>query len=275
MKWLFLAVCLTSCLALSAQELYPYAEPASNMPAHTLTPKLRTVFAESPEGRLLQRYAPELMWGISKRWMVHAGTSFSNMAFSAVQLEGAYFYGKFRFYSNDAVHAHFRMAAFAEAGWSRSPQMYTELSVQGENNGFQLGLIATQLKNKLALSATTSVLKVFQRTEDLQHLPLPDRAFSYSLSAGYLILPVEYESYDQLNLNVYAELLGQSAFGGRSYFLDAAPSVQLIFNSNSKLNLGYRFQLTGNGFRSANSSFQLSFEHTFFNVFPKRGGRQP
>ncbi len=42
-----------------------------------------------------------------------------------------------------------------------------------------------------------------------------------------------------------------------------APGVQFIFNSNSKLNLGYRFQLGSDMNRMARSSIQLSFERTF------------
>jgi hypothetical protein len=60
--------------------------------------------------------------------------------------------------------------------------------------------------------------------------------------------------------------LGQSVIGSNAYFFDAAPGVQIIFNSNSKLNLGFRFQLAGKGVRNTDQSFLLSFEHTFFNA---------
>jgi hypothetical protein len=47
--------------------------------------------------------------------------------------------------------------------------------------------------------------------------------------------------------------------------------MQLIVNSNTKINLGYRFQLTGNTFRMANAAPSVSFsvERTFFNTFRK------
>jgi hypothetical protein len=52
----------------------------------------------------------------------------------------------------------------------------------------------------------------------------------------------------------------------RLHFVDLAAAVQLIFNSNTKLNAGYRFQLSGNMHRMATESFLISLETTFLNV---------
>ena len=71
--------------------------------------------------------------------------------------------------------------------------------------------------------------------------------------------------------SVYVELLGQKTLGRGRYYVDAAPALQLLFNSNSKLNVGYRFQLAGNALRSVERSYLVSFEHTFFNVLRKNG----
>jgi hypothetical protein len=49
-----------------------------------------------------------------------------------------------------------------------------------------------------------------------------------------------------------------------------APAIQLIFNSNTKLNMGYRFQLDGNMQRMAKSSWLISLERTFLNALKKR-----
>jgi hypothetical protein len=56
------------------QELYVYSEPASNMPAHSLSAKISSNFIGKQQGnenRFMQRYTPELMFGINKKWMVH------------------------------------------------------------------------------------------------------------------------------------------------------------------------------------------------------------
>jgi hypothetical protein len=63
------------------------------------------------------------------------------------------------------------------------------------------------------------------------------------------------------------EILGQRSLDRKLYFIDLAPAVQLIFNSSSKLNLGYRFQVSGNMSRMSNNSFLLSYEWVFLNAF--------
>src|SRR6185312_5944066 len=120
----------------------------------------------------------------------------------------------YRFYSNDEVHRHFRMAAFAEASYSRNPFYYGDINLDGDNSGVQAGLIATQLLNKLAVSGTTSLVKVFRNKEKM---PMPpdysQAALYYSLSAGYLLLPLHYTDYKQTNLNGYLEAIGMRGLG--------------------------------------------------------------
>lgn len=251
---------------LHAQELYVYTEPASNMPAHTLTPKASAVL-DRQDGAWKQRYRPELMFGFSKRFMLHAANSFSNM-YGSLRWESADLYAKYRFYSADEVHRHFRMALYAEGGYSRNPYRFDEVSTRGDRSGAGLGLIATQLVNKFALSATAGHVQAFGggRKDPLRNGNRSYSALDYSLSTGYLLLPREYRNFRQLNMNLYLELLGQRSLDQKRGYLDLAPSLQWIFQSNSKLNLGYRFQLSGNEYRGMQRSLLLSFEHTFFNV---------
>ena len=54
------------------------------------------------------------------------------------------------------------------------------------------------------------------------------------------------------------------------YYVDLAPSVQFIFKSTSKLNLGYRFQLAGDITRMAEKSFMISYEYIFLNALKKK-----
>lgn len=213
MKFLLslLLVCFASIA--NAQELYVFTEPASNMPANTFSPRLRVITAARENRPAFQRYIPEIMFGISKKFMVHAATTFANQQWNNVSWEGAYLYTKYRFYSADDVHKHFRIAAFAQGGYSKNPMYYDEISVQGDNSGIEAGLIATQLINKLAVSATTSYTKVFLDKAEHDYHEVAGSAINYTFSAGYLILPVEYKNYDQLNVNLYGELLAQQTFG--------------------------------------------------------------
>lgn len=128
-------------------------------------------------------------------------------------------------------------------------------------------MIVTQLWNRLAVSSTVSFLQVTSAKPKLQPVTQPYQAFNYTISAGYLVLPFNYTDFKQTNFNIYAEVLGQQAFDREKYSIDFAPAVQVIFNSNAKINLGYRFQVSGNMNRMASNSWLISFERTFLDAW--------
>jgi hypothetical protein len=266
-----LVCCLVSQMAVS-QELYVFTEPASNMPAHSLSAKLTYRTPVSKYNSLYrQRYTPELMFGLNKQWMLHVAGSFSDFYTSQMRWESVKTYAKYRFYSNDDVHRHFRMAAFAEAAYSRSPFYYGDINLDGDNSGVQAGLIATQLVSKLAVSGTASVIKVFaDRNEHVHHMDHSLYALYYSLSAGWLLFPLNYADYKQTNLNLYFEAIGMKGFDMGDYMLDLAPALQFIFNSNFKVNLGARLQVTGNMLRVGESNYFVSLERTFLGALRHR-----
>lgn len=259
-----------------AQELYVFSEPASNMPARSVSFKLTGRYPNSKLNNYFkQRYVPEVMFGLSKNWMLHIAGGFSDYYSEKVRPESIKGYLKWRFLSQDGVHRHFRMAAFLEISKSRNEFLYDEFTLDGDLSGMQTGIIATQLVNRLAVSGTVSFMRGFAPTtthhgssgshgsEDLSML-------TYSASAGYLLFPKEYVDYRQTNLNLYLEFLGSNGFGHNHYYIDIAPAVQLIFNSTTKLNLGARFQMAGNMTRVGEQTYQVSLEHTILNAFKKR-----
>lgn len=277
MKLLLVTALLGAPLFAQTQELYPYSEPASNMPAHSIAVKNLSMFQKGVHSgdKILQRHMPEVMLGLNKNWMVHAGANFSNMHAQKFGWEGARLYAKYRFLSNDDVHTHFRMALFGLAGYSRNHLDHNEINLMmGEQSGVQGGLIATQLWNKFALSATAGWNEVLNKERwDKTNLGrYAGQSINYSLSAGYLLLPFEYKSYNQTNINLYAELLGSRNinFNREKYFVDLAPSVQAIFNSAAKLNVGYRFQLGSDIYRLSTNSWMVSFEYIFLNALKRK-----
>jgi hypothetical protein len=262
------------CQAVRGQELYVFAEPASNMPARAIGLKYTGKFLESMHsGKIEQRQMLQAQVGLSKAWMVHVSTTISDMySYPVTRWESVNVYAKYRFLSKDDVHAHFRMAAFLEGAYSRNDMRYDELSLEGDQSGLQAGLIATQLLHKLAISGTLSTIQVLnnQRNDyDGANRPYPFSGLNYSLSAGYLVLPRKYSSYKQTNLNLYLELLGSNTLDKKNYYVDLAPALQLIFNSTTKLNLGYRFQLGGDMHRMATESWTLSLETVFLNALKR------
>ena len=265
MKKIWLLAILFCRLSADAQELYVFSEPASNMPANSvgIRQQLRRVEA-APNFDGGTRSSTEIMYGANKNWMLHAAFTFSDMYSAYFRAESFRVYGKYRFFSHDDLYRHLRMAAFGEISYSRNPQMYDEISLEGDLSGVQTGIIVTQLLHKLAISATGSYVNSLRPIQnDLHSRPISQDAFSYSFSAGYLLFPMRYTSYNQTNVNLYCELLGQNALLSKVQYTDLAPAIQFIFNSQTKLNIGYRYQLSNTMHRMGRQGWLLSMEWLF------------
>lgn len=278
MKKLFLPVALLTGSFLHAQELYVFSEPASNMPAHSISAKLTGHFVTDDKiyGRFSQRYMPEVMFGISKKLMLHLSGTFGNMHTNDFRFESYSVYAKYRFFSRDDVHEHFRMAVFADASHTNAPFHYDEITLMGDKSGVEAGIIATKLVHRFALSGTLSHTQVLDKSRNDKVIYVPGRNYqslNYTLSAGFLLLPREYTDYKQLNVNLYVEWLGQRSLDRKRTFADLAPALQFIFNSNAKLNVGYRFQVNGNMQRMTRQSWLISFERTFLNALSRKNKR--
>lgn len=271
MKKTFLYIVLLFSVELTAQELYVFTEPASNMPAHSISVKLTDHFVTNDNiySRFSQRIMPQVMFGISKKFMFHIGGTFGNMHTNDFRYESVNFYAKYRFLSKDDIHKHFRMAVFFDASATKAPFHYDEITLMGDKSGVEAGIIATQLWNKFALSGTISHTQVLDKSRNDKVIYVPSRmyqAMNYSLSGGLLLFPKEYTDYKQTNVNLYAELLAEQTLDIKKHAVDLAPALQLIFNSNAKLNIGYRFQVSSNMQRMATNSWLVSFERTFLNA---------
>jgi len=254
-----------------AQELYVFTEPASNMPAHSISLKLTDHFVSNDNiyKRFSHRLMPQVMFGISKKLMVHVGATLGNMHTSEFKYESFNIYAKYRFLSNDDIHKHFRMAVFVEGSKTNAPFHYDEITLMGDKSGVGVGLIATQLWNKLAVSATVGHIQVLDPSRNSDVIYVPTRSYQsmhYDLSAGYLLIPGEYTDYKQLNINLYTEILAEQSLDMKKHSIDLAPALQFIFNSNFKVNIGYRFELDGNMSRMSGNSWQISLERTFLNA---------
>jgi hypothetical protein len=91
---------------------------------------------------------------------------------------------------------------------------------------------------------------------------------NYSLSAGLLVLPVKYKSFEQTNVNLFLELLGKTNTDGvgRGSYVDVAPALQFVFNSTTRLDLSYRTKLAGDMPRNTFNSLLIRVEHNIFNI---------
>ncbi len=251
-----------------AQELFVYTEPASNMPAKTLGLRASNWLMDEREtGRLNYHLIPEVMWGVNKHLMLHAEGFISNRQQNGLRVEGAGIYAKYRFFTRDTLYRHFRAAAFGRITTNNAPIHQEELVTNGHNSGFQLGVIATQLLHRQALSATLWYERALDNTGGNEFpASQPRDAVNMALSTGRLFYPKHYTGYGNVNINGMAEVLAQQLLGTSKRYIDLAPSVQFIFNSQTRLDVGYRFELWGNMERTAPNGFLFRVEHVLFNV---------
>jgi hypothetical protein len=269
MKYLLLIIGFLFCLTGKAQELYTFTEPASNMAAKNIGLRLNNYLMPDAHTTKTNYHAiPEVMLGISRKTMVHVDAFFSNRNNGFVA-EGGSLYGKYRFLSNDDVQKHFRMAAYGRYSFNNSYIHQEDINLYGQNSGYELGLIATQLLHKVALSSGLSLLKATNNGggHKYPYGNANSRALYYTLSVGKLMLPKEYKDYRQTNMNLMLEFLNQYNMGSGKYYMDVAPSVQFIFNSVARVDVGYRKQLSSTFFRTAPDGLFVRLEYNFFNAF--------
>ncbi len=268
MKIFFVIGCCLAASSLQAQELFTFTEPASNMPVKSIAVRANNYVKKSSiSGRYFYNAAPELMFGISKKLMLHAEVFLGNEERN-FKTDGGSLYLKFRFFTSDEVHSHFRMAIFGRASYSNLKIEQPAYDAYGNSSGAELGIITTKLANRTAVSGSASFIKIANNGRN-NKFPFAEKnrnAAGYSLSLGHLVLPVEYKNYNQTNVTGMLEFLGQtSVFNGDS-FIDMAPSIQCIILSKIRVDAGYRFALIKKLNRMSNQGFLVRLEYNFFNV---------
>jgi hypothetical protein len=268
MKFIYVLLVMLFSTGTHAQELFTYTEPASNMAAKSIGIRINNSFMrEASLSRYRYQLSPEIMWGASGKLMVHASAFFSNWKGSFAG-DGGALYVKYRFYSQDEVHSHFRMAAFGRFAFNNTHLHQPAIDLNRHNSGYEAGMVATKLINKIALSAGAGFLHAMDNGK--YKFTINDKyrnALEYNLSIGKLLLPKEYTSYKQVNLNGMIEFLGQSNLALGNSYVDIASVLQFIILSRMRVDLGYRFSLLNDLKRTASNGFLVRFEYNIFNAY--------
>jgi hypothetical protein len=317
---LFLFICL--CLFSSgffSQELFPTSEPASNVPKGVLGVRLTE---ESYKEVSLYRnlVSARIMYGLFSKLTLmanftetnHHGPDFpAGLAFhthngnQSVFGSGNYqrgvvypylftgidLYAKFRFLTIDGEHSHLRMALYGE--WSNVDVAHDEAepTLLDDTKGYGGGLIATVLKNHLAVSFTGGFIRPGGHdgmSPDIYGGPMVPttltygNAWIYNLSFGYLLLPVHYHNYDETNVNVYLEFKGKS-YGEASIvqygvkpvpiqtpllqagnYVDVFPGIQTILHSNMRIDFSVGFPLVGQSYAHFYPVYMFGIQRYFY-----------
>jgi hypothetical protein len=269
MKKMILFGFLLQAMTGKSQELFTMTEPASNIAARSISIRLdNSIMDETYSSKINYHLVPELAIGISKEWMIRGSTFFSNRT-GKFRNEGGSIYTKYRFFTNDAMQEHFRMAAFALLSNNNSDIHQEEINMYGHNTGFEAGIVSTKLIRKVAISFAASFVKAFDNDNNNKFVYGLNNgnAVNFSLSVGKLMLPKAYSGYRQTNLNLMLETLSQVNTHSGKYYVDIAPTVQLIFNSQTRIDVSYRKQINSSLLRTAPNGFFIRIEHNLFNVF--------
>lgn len=305
--------------SLFSQELFPLNEPASNVPKGVIG--LRVMDETYKElNRFRNEFGLRLMYGLLPRLSVSATIGVSNhhdKNFPAnfvshthtgnqtiyhtgdferglkypYRSNGIYLFAKYRFVSIDGLHSHFRVAAYAEGAYLQQAHDEAEPNLIGDTKGYGGGLIATCLKNHFAISFTSGVIIPGAYTglsPDVNGGPMISttihygRAVSYNLSMGYLLLPHRYKNYDQMNLNIYLELLGKTYEAATVYqfgdlpvpintpllqsgnYVNIAPGIQCIIKSNLRIDLSVKYPLIHKSYSTFYPVVQLGVQRYFY-----------
>lgn len=251
----------------NSQELFVVTDPASNVPANSLGVNImQSAFKEKFEPGYNYHFMPEVTYGLNKNIMARVSAFISNRSNQLVT-EGGSFLLKYRFFSTDDLNSHFRLAAYGRYSFNNSDIHQEQIEILGHNSGFETGIIATKLINKLAISSSISFEKAM---DNKPNYPFPDNigdnATNYTLSFGKLMYPKKYTSFKQTNINLMIEFVGQTINENGKSFIDVVPAIQFIFNSQARLDFAYRKELMSSMFRTAPNGFYLNLYYTFFNL---------
>ena len=189
--------------------------------------------------------------------MVSAAFQISNNPFDVTSnsgFNGFKLYSKQRILSTDKQKYHTRLSSFIKYtnhGKWNSPNykfMKNNYDLDFQDSGLELGLIATQLIKKLAVSVTSGFGVISNKTSDGTYDDKNFNSWHNSISAGYLLFPRKYKSYKQTNFNIYLEYLTSSIISSQypsrysKFMSTVAPGVQFIIMSRSRLDFGYKIR---------------------------------
>lgn len=297
------------CLNGSGQELFPHSEPASTVPKGVSGFRFSyNRYKEQSSNRTKEAYHLRYMLGITAKWTVMTTLGISNHHYSKFPtdilpyffnhhlriypaagfgIEGINVYTKYRFYTLDKYHQHFRVAAFAQGCKSFVAHDAAEPTLMTDNTGYGGGIILTYLYERLGVSVTGGYIHPLVYKQSNIDVRFQSGEAQYiELSTGYRVWPLQYSTYSDLNINVYAEFTWKqygmarvqqngetiefakyAASNPYTYmelsagsYIDGRFAVQFISNSNSRIDVGVTLDLKNRSYNYWTPMFTLQYQ---------------
>ena len=265
MRIFFILFFLTYSYKITAQELYINSEPASLIPKGTKVVRLTNsnIFLDGYNimGSIGNAFivTPSLSYGLSKKIMLSGSIQFANKPYEQDMmpnfgLNGFKLYSKQRILTSDKQKYHTRLSSFLKYSYHENKFMKNNLDLELQDTGLELGIIGTQLINKLAISITTAITRIsnidekFTQGSTVKWQTTNLNTFKNSISAGYLLFPRKYNSYKQTNFNLYVEYLTNTILNKEfpvrydKFSSTFAPGIQFIILSRSRLDFSYKIR---------------------------------
>ena len=265
MRIFFILFFLTYSFKITAQELYINSEPASLIPKGTKVVRLTNsnIFLDGYNimGSIGNAFivTPSLSYGLSKKIMLSGSIQFANKPYEQDMmpnfgLNGFKLYSKQRILTTDKQKYHTRLSSFLKYSYHENKFMKDNLDLELQDTGLELGIIGTQLINKLAISITTAITRIsnidekFTQGSTVKWQTTNLNTFKNSISAGYLLFPRKYNSYKQTNFNLYIEYLTNTILNKEfpvrynKFSSTFAPGIQFIILSRSRLDFSYKIR---------------------------------
>ncbi len=265
MRIFFILFFLTYSYKITAQELYINSEPASLIPKGTKVVRLTNsnIFLDGYNimGSIGNAFivTPSLSYGLSKKIMLSGSIQFANKPYEQDMmpnfgLNGFKLYSKQRILTSDKQKYHTRLSSFLKYSYHENKFMKNNLDLELQDTGLELGIIGTQLINKLAISITTAITRIsnidekFIQGSTVKWQTTNLNTFKNSISAGYLLFPRKYNSYKQTNFNLYVEYLTNTILNKEfpvrydKFSSTFAPGIQFIILSRSRLDFSYKIR---------------------------------
>lgn len=262
----FVLICtLLLCIKSSSQELFLISESASTIPSNAVYfSGLQTFLSNPYTSKNEYGFRPEFNYGISRNLMLRATAVFRTTP-TKLKNEGGIVFIKYRFYSKDDSNKHFRLALFGRYSLLSNYNVQNEPNLSEKNSRYEFGISATQLIHKTALNLSAG----FETKNGLQSTTFEGNSpennlVLYALSFGRLLYPKKYSSFKQTNVNFMVEIIGQTYLSSKQSVCSAVPVVQFIFNSQARLDLGYRQQLMNTTNLYKINGLYLNLGYVFF-----------
>jgi len=272
--WIVVLLYVISPLRIFSQELFINSEVASSEAKNR---KIISLFLNGNKDIFNYTSYLGVMYGVTGKFTSMNKIYFSNKA--GEQVGDIDLCTNYRFFSNDKKKFHLRMSAFGHIKIPMKPKNTTDVldfagslsedQYRQENFSLYGGYVLTILNNKFATNLDAAY-----------HYNIPKGDFKYGncikggISFGYLVLPRQYKSYKDVNLNLYLETKGYyyvanqingvtlENSGGKK--LEIMLESQLIFFSSLIIETGYVRSLADKNLNIRKDMFFTSIKYLFF-----------